>query len=221
MEERRKRAVFLDAMGTLVEMDPPWEHLRTAVPDEVDDERLVEAVKAEMRYYRAHAHEGRDPASLAELRERCAQVLSDQLGTGVRVDQLIDAVRFHPYPDVESALESMRRRDLALVVVSNWDCALPSVLEEIGLASHLDGVVSSAAAGARKPDPAIFEAALEIAGCEAEEAIHVGDTPEEDLLGARAASISALIIDRDLPSAADVDGAPRISELGEVLEHLR
>ena len=73
------RAVFLDALGTLVELEPPWVGLRERVPDEISDERLVAAVKAEMAYYREHAHEGRDPDSLADLRERCAELISREL----------------------------------------------------------------------------------------------------------------------------------------------
>ena len=68
---------------------------------------------------------------------------------------------------------------------------------------ELDGVVTSAAVGARKPDPAMFEAALEIAGCSADEALHVGDTPAEDVAGAQAAGIRALLIDRD--GGGDID----------------
>ena len=86
------RAVFIDALGTLVEMEPPWRHLRSVVPAEVDDERLVRAVRMEMAYYKEHAHEGRDPDSLAELRERCARILSDELGVEVSVQELVDAV---------------------------------------------------------------------------------------------------------------------------------
>jgi putative hydrolase of the HAD superfamily len=73
--------------------------------------------------------------------------------------------------------------------------------------------VSSAVAGARKPDPAIFEPALELAGCAPEEALHVGDTREEDVAGARAAGIRPLLIDR---GGADGD----ISSLKEIREHL-
>jgi putative hydrolase of the HAD superfamily len=207
------RAVLLDALGTLVELKPPWLYLRQRVPPEVDDERLAAAVRAEMDYYHEHAHEGRDPASLAELRRRCAEVLSGELGTTVTVEQLVEAVRFNAYPDAETALGRLRDRGLRLVVISNWDCSLSTVLELCGIAGLIDGAVSSAEAGARKPDPAIFAAALELASCEASEALHVGDTPEEDLDGARAAGIRALLIDRD-GSAGD------ISSLVEIEEHL-
>ena len=81
------RAVFLDALGTLVELEPPWVALREWIPAEVSDERLVAAVRVEMGYYREHAHEGRDADSLADLRERSARVLSRELELDVSADQ--------------------------------------------------------------------------------------------------------------------------------------
>jgi putative hydrolase of the HAD superfamily len=209
----RTKAVFLDALGTLVELEPPWVFLRQRVSPEVSDERLVAAVRAEMAYYKEHAHEGRDEESLAELRERCAVVLSDELGVDVSVEDLISAVRFGVYDDVLPALGGLRRDGMRLLVVSNWDCSLGRVLARCGLADHLDGAVSSAEAGSRKPDPGIFATALELAGCEPSEALHVGDTSEEDVAGARAAGIPALLIDRD-------GGNGDISSLTEIEEHL-
>ena len=212
------RAVFLDALGTLIEMEPPWRYLRSIVPGEVDDERLVAAVRTEMGYYKAHAHEGHDPDSLAELRERCARVLSDELGVEVGVDQLVDAVKMHAYPDAEPALRSLRERGLGVAVVSNWDCSLGDVLARCGLDDLLDGAVSSAEAGARKPDAAIFAPALELVGCGPDEALHVGDTAEEDVEGARAAGIPVLLLDRE--GGGDGDGAPTIASLTEIVDHL-
>ena len=92
------RAVFLDALGTLVELEPPWASLRDRVPEEVSDDRLIAALRAEMAYYREHAHEGRDEASLAELRERCAAIVSERLGLEISVDELVDEICFFAYP---------------------------------------------------------------------------------------------------------------------------
>ncbi len=207
------RAVFLDALGTLVELEPPWISLRDMVPAEVSDEQLVEALKAEMTYYKEHAHEGRDEASLAELRERCAALVSRKLGLDVGVDELVAAIRFSAYPDAIPALSGLRDRGLRLVVVSNWDCSLPRVLDGCGLGELLDGTITSAEAGARKPDPAIFERALDLAGCEPAEAVHVGDTAEDDVVGARAAGIRPLLIGRN---GSDGD----IASLEEIDQHL-
>jgi putative hydrolase of the HAD superfamily len=189
------RAVLLDALGTLIELEPPWARLAEHLELEMD-ERVVRAFRAEMAYYREHAHEGRDPESLAELRARCAGVLSRELGREVTVKQLMRAIRFRPYPEAEDVLGTLHGRGLRLVCVSNWDSSLPEVLARCGLASFLDGVVTSAGARARKPDPAIFAIALEVAGCRAAEALHVGDTAHEDVAGARAAGVRALLLDR-------------------------
>ncbi len=207
------RAVFLDALGTLVELEPPWLLLRKRISGDISDDRLVAAVEVEMDYYREHAHEGRDVASLADLRDRCAELISNELGVPITVGDLVDSVRFDPFADAEPALRDLRARGLTLVVVSNWDISLHGVLEGCGLAPLLDGAISSAEAGSRKPDPGIFATALELAGCEATEALHIGDTEEEDCAGARAAGIRALLIDRE-------DGAGDISSLAQIEEHL-
>jgi putative hydrolase of the HAD superfamily len=206
------KAVFLDALGTMVELEPPWVGLRAALGDGIPDDRLVGAVRAEMAYYKAHSDEGRDAESLADLRLRCAELLSRELGTEVSTETLVDSIRFSAYPDAAPALQRLREAGMTLVCVSNWDISLEQVLDRCGLAELLDGIVSSAAAGARKPDPAIFATALELAQCQAGEAIHVGDNAEEDVEGAAAAGIRVLLLDRD--------GGGDIASLEQVLERV-
>ena len=205
------RCVLLDALGTLVELEPPWPLLAADLGIE-PGERIERAMRAEMRYYRDHSHEGRDAESLADLRRRCAAIVSGELGRDVTPPQLMAAIQFRAFSDTQPALAELRRLGLRLVCVSNWDCALPGVLARCGLAGFLDGVVTSAVVGARKPDPAIFAAALEVAGCEPAEALHVGDTPAEDVDGARAAGIGALLIGRD--------GGGDIESLAAIRHHL-
>ena len=187
------RAVLLDALGTLLRLVPPAPALARALGvEERDAER---AFRAEVGYYLAHHLEGRDPESLNDLRGRCAAVFADALGLPFEeaAPALFDAIRFEAYPDVPDALELLRPR--RLVVCSNWDCSLPDVLAEAGI--EVDAVVTSAGAGAAKPDPRIFEAALAAAGCRADEAVHIGDSPENDGRGAEAAGIRAIVLRRD------------------------
>ncbi len=214
-DPRRLRTVTLDALGTMVELEPPWEHLAHALGVEADT-CLIRAVRAEMAYYRDHSHEGRDRESLNALRRRCAAVLSEALGQEVDVETMMSAIRFRAYPDALPALAHLHGLGLKLVCVSNWDCSLGEALERCGLAGALDGVVSSAEAGARKPDPAIFAPALALAGCTAGEALHVGDTAGEDVAGARAAGMKALLLDRsgggEIASLAEIAG--RVESMG-------
>lgn len=216
----RTRTVLLDALGTLVALEPPFEALAAALGGEVSVSRVECAMRAEMDYYRAHSHEGGDPASLAELRRRSAAVLSDELGREVDVETMMSAIRFRAYADAIPALAELRRGELRTVCVSNWDCTLPTVLAELELGELLDGVVVSALAGARKPNPEIFETALSIAGCEGDEAIHVGDSVAEDVEGALAAGIRALHLRRDEHGDEAPADVAAISSLLDIRDHL-
>ncbi|HEX6621666.1 MAG TPA: HAD-IA family hydrolase [Solirubrobacteraceae bacterium] len=203
-------AVLLDALGTLVELEAPWPHLarelaaRGAVVD-IEDARA--AMLAEMAYYRAHHDEARDRAGLKDLRRRCAGVVQESLGTSLPPaaveEALLAAIRFRAYPEVPAALERLRARGARLAVVSNWDVSLHDVLERTGLRGLVDAVVISAELGIAKPDPAIFRAALERLGATAAEAMHVGDSVEADVAGARAAGLEAVLVVRDGAQAPD------------------
>lgn len=215
------RALLLDALGTLVELEPPAPHVAREL--QIPEPDAEKAIAAEMVFYRAHLNEGRDAERLAALRRRCAEVLADALPAAVRpadVDELLavllDSLRFRAFPDVPQTLQAARARGLRLVVVSNWDCSLPDVLTRIGLAPLLDGVVASAVAGARKPEPAIFERALSAAGVASSEAIHVGDSVEDDVEGARGAGIKPVLLRRD--GSAGPAGVTTIHSLAQLME---
>ena len=207
------RAGLVDALGTMVRLLPPWERIDPAAIEGLAAERVESAFRAEMAYYGAHAEQGRDAATLAALRSDCAALLSAGLGRPIDVATMMGAIAFEAYPDAVPALRSWRERGLRVCCVSNWDYELGDVLERIGLAGELDGIVTSAAAGVRKPDPAIFELGLRIAGCQAAEAFHVGDG-DEDVEGARAAGIDAIRIDRGGGSDGNVSSLAEIAGRG-------
>jgi putative hydrolase of the HAD superfamily len=102
-------------------------------------------------------------------------------------------------------------------VASNWDCSLPEWLAEAGLEDLLDGAVSSAAAGAAKPDPAVFRTALALAGAGPEEAVHVGDSLENDVAGARAAGIRAILLERAGEAPAGIPSVRTLAEVSSLL----
>ena len=217
--------VFLDALGTLVWLEPPAPRLRRLLAEQghdVTEERAAAAFAAEISYYLDHHLEGSDPAALDELRDRCARIVADVLDlpaldhAGAR-RAMLGALSFEPYPEVAGVLRDLRIRGHALVVVSNWDCSLPGWLEGAGLRDLLDDVVSSAAVGAAKPDPAIFAAALERAGTRPEDAVHVGDSLEKDVAGARAAGIRPVLVCRDGGPPSVVEAIGRLSELPSLL----
>jgi putative hydrolase of the HAD superfamily len=190
------RAVLLDGMGTLLRLVPPTPALARALG--VDEATAESAFRAEVAYYVVHHLEGSDPSSLGDLRRRCAAVLAEAAGTDPAraLDALMGSLRFEPWEDAAPALAQLRAAGLRLVVVSNWDCSLPEVLDGIGLGPLVDAVVMSAVVGAAKPDARIFQAALELAGCAPGEAVHVGDSPEDDQMGAIGAGLRGLLLDR-------------------------
>lgn len=222
------RAVLLDGMGTLVRLEDPVAPLRAALRArcgiEVGADEARAALRAEIAYYRAHHLDGRDPASLAELRGRCARVLAEALpapAADVPLDAmtaaLLSALRFAVYPDAPPMLRRLRAAGLRLVVVSNWDSGLHDVLRETGLATQLDGIVTSAEVGAAKPDPAVFVRGLALAGVPAEAALHCGDVADEDVRGARAAGVRPLLLVRE---GAPPTGVETISSLTQLAARL-
>jgi putative hydrolase of the HAD superfamily len=216
-------AILLDALGTLVRLEPPAPRLREVLRGrglEVGAEACERAFAAEIAYYVEHHTEGRDRSTLAELRNRCAAVLQEALAVPELAPAdaraaMLESLSFEPFPDAAPALRELRERGLALVVVSNWDCSLREVLARAGLAPLVDGVVTSAEVGTRKPDPALFGVALQVAGADPAEALHVGDSPGNDVAGARAAGIRAVLLDRDGRDDAP-PGVQAIDRLGDL-----
>ena len=216
------RAILLDALGTLVRLEPPAPRLRRALRErlglEVGEATCKRAVAAEIAYYRAHLDRGRDAASLAALRRDAAAVMGAQLPEAARdagldalTDVLLAALEFTPYPDVVPALRALRSGGARLVVVSNWDVSLHEVLARTGLAGLVDGAVASAELGVAKPEPAIFARALELAGgAEPAASLHVGDSPEADVAGALAAGITPILIARDGPPPPALPAGVRV-----------
>jgi putative hydrolase of the HAD superfamily len=221
------RAVLLDAMGTLVELEPPAPRLRAELREraglDLTEAQAQAAILEEIAFYRVHHREGRDRASLFELRQECAQALRSVLPDAGRnlplptvVKALMAALRFRPYPDAPAALECLRSAGLRRVVVSNWDVSLHAVLVRTGLARLLSGAITSAELGASKPSPAVFRHALTIAGVPAGDAVMVGNSVAEDVEGARAAGVAPVLLARDGTQPGDLDGVPVIRSLHEL-----
>ena len=214
-------AILLDALGTLVELEPPVEPLRRELRErcglEVSEAQARAALRAEIAFYRAHHDEASDRARLEDLRRRATLALREALVTSSEGDPLavaggrnigslplapltealLAALRFRPFEEVPEVLRAARGRGVRLIVVSNWDVSLHDVLERTRLRPLLDAVVTSAEFGAAKPDPSIFRHALALAGATPAEAVHAGDDVEADVEGARAAGIAAVLVARD------------------------
>jgi putative hydrolase of the HAD superfamily len=204
------RVVTLDALGTLVALEPPAPLLVAELRARgvaIDERQAAVALAQEIAYYRAHHDSAADVASLALLRARCAEVLGaalrragaelGELAPGGLRDALLASLRFTPYDEVADALAALRAAGHRLVVVSNWDVSLHEMLRATGLDALVDGAISSAEAGARKPAAAIFRRALALAGDgDGDGALHAGDSLELDVHGALRAGMRAVLVAR-------------------------
>lgn len=121
------------------------------------------------------------------------------------------------FRDVGPTLRRLRARGCRLAVVSNWEPSLPIALDKLGLGKYFDTIVASAAEGVWKPDPRLFEIALDRLGIPAAEALSVGDSIERDINPAKSAGLHAVLLDR---FDAHPDYVPRVTTLVDLLETL-
>jgi HAD superfamily hydrolase (TIGR01509 family) len=187
-------AVTLDAYGTLLTLRDPVGSLGRLLPDRSPTE-IEHAFSKEASYYIPRSFLGRDEASLARLYVECTAVFNEAIGAELTTEQYVGALEYEQVPRAFEAVERLRRLGLAIAVVANWDCTLPKRLPTDWT------VVTSAEAGAPKPDPEPFRLAHDRLGVAPARALHVGDSPADEE-GARAAGLHFL----PAPVASIVEG---------------
>jgi HAD superfamily hydrolase (TIGR01549 family) len=102
----------------------------------------------------------------------------------------------YDFPDVMPALDAMTAAGIRLCVISNFVWGAPELIHDLELAQHFEKLVISARVGFQKPNPGIFQHALEQMNVAPERAMHVGDSYRADVLGARRLGIRAALIAR-------------------------
>jgi HAD superfamily hydrolase (TIGR01509 family) len=122
-------------------------------------------------------------------------------------DRVVDPASWTAYPDTAAVLTSLKRQGLRIAVVSNIAFDVRPAFATLGVFDDVDEYVLSYEVGAIKPNPEIFETALERLGVAAEDALMVGDSEEADG-GARAAGCAFALVD-PLPTDARPDGLVR------------
>lgn len=110
---------------------------------------------------------------------------------------------FSLYEDALPVLDELRRHALKIGLISNGQRDLDEFATHHGL--EVDAIVGSRSHGRVKPHPSIFVAALQALDVSPDEVAMVGDSYEDDIEGARALGIRAILLDRDgkLPDAVD------------------
>lgn len=133
-----------------------------------------------------------------------------------RIDNLWEEVP----PDVVPALERFRALGLTLVVVSNANGRLCHLFDRLGLSRHFDVMLDSHEWNVEKPDPRLFQIALEQARAEAHRTAHVGDLFHIDVMGARRAGLREGILLDSAGLYPHVD-CRRIRALDELVDVIR
>lgn len=122
------------------------------------------------------------------------------------------------YPEVLNTLTTLRSLGFRLVVISNWDRRLLRTLKDLRLDGFFEKIYISTLIGYAKPHSGAFQHVVEDLKISPQEILHVGDTPDEDILGAQQANIRAVCIDRRGINRSIPDEIPVISSLNELLK---
>ncbi len=212
LRARPVRAITLDVNGTLIH--PPrlfdiYSEVLAKHGIEVDPMELESVVRLVWQELECSVRFGEDrfaahPEGARGWWGRFADRVCEHLGVerpsrfakSELYDRFARAEAWEIYPEVSQVLNQLAARGVRLAVVSNWDERLPELLEDLGLAAGFEAIVYSAAVGAEKPHPAIFQRALDLLGEPPPLALHVGDRRREDVEGAQALGMRALHLDR-------------------------
>ncbi len=206
------RAVFFDVGNTLVYPYPSVSEVCHELLSRAGHERDLGLIDSYMplvdEYYEDRYREDdtfwTDREETSKVWIGMYSLLCRKLGIEDMAEELARAVydefgfphRWRTYEDVAPALTRLRSQGLRVGIISNWDDRLVCLLDGLGVSHLLDTVISSADVGLHKPDPRIFELACERLQVEPHEAMHVGDHHYADVLGADAAGMVPVLIDR-------------------------
>ena len=122
---------------------------------------------------------------------------------------------FELYEDAIPTLTLLRRQELKIGLVSNTSRDLDAFIRHFAL--DVDAWVSSGSHGKVKPSPTIFRAALDLLEVEPREAVMVGDSPADDVDGARALGMRAFLLDREGRFPDRDDRLPDLASLPDAL----
>ena len=231
------KAIFFDWFNTLAHFEPPRHQLYRQAFREFGIELPPEKVRrsillADQYYFEENAKSPvaeRSPEEQAEVYIHYPKAILTEAGAKApselplkilkRVREQFKGIAFALFDDVLSTVKTLKQRNLILGLLTNLAKDMDPICRKLGLEPYLDFVVTSQEAGADKPNSPIFLAALDKAGVNASDAVHVGDQYKLDVIGARGVGINPILIDR-YDIYPEVNDCPRIHNLTEVAQYL-
>lgn len=202
------KAVFFDRDGTIVHGDPEWTAFRNRSLKEWSGKEFDNSYDYFMKIFN-RVEEGDFPFApyhtveeeLDFFRQWYLFVFDDMGITEKRferADMLVEKLWYlkkHPYPETVEVLEYFKNKGYKLGVISDSAPSLEMTLIDCGLHKYFTSFTASSLVGAEKPDPIIFNAALNAQGVTAEESLYVDDyRPEAE--GARKLGFTSFLLDR-------------------------
>jgi putative hydrolase of the HAD superfamily len=130
--------------------------------------------------------------------------------------------RLHLYPHVRDVLDTLRERCPLAVVTDAQRAYARAELHKVGLLDYFDPIVISGDHGYRKPDPRLFQLALDALGVAAEDTLYVGNDMYRDIFGAREIGMRTVMVDTDQGTKIHPDCEPdyTITDFRELLDVL-
>ncbi len=213
------KAIFFDAVGTLLYLPKSvgyhYAHAGRTVGLSLDSRALDAAFqrvwqKMPPRPATKLPRENDDKGWWRELAYRVMEEVAPQTNDldrdaffEVAYEHFAEAGVWELYAEVEEVLEQLQTR-FQLAVISNFDGRLRMILEQLGLSRFFRAIIISSEVGADKPDSFIFKRALDLAGVDATQALHVGDDPVHDWQGAAAAGLQVFELKRPQVTLRDL-----------------
>ncbi len=212
MSNRSIKVVFFDAAGTLFTVNGSVGEIYARLAQKHAKEVAVHDLEAGFRRCFAvappMAFPGASPTEIPTLEKKwwktVVQDVFAPLGSFPAFDAYFDelfmffaqAEAWQLYPETVEALGKLQSQGVVLGVISNFDSRLFGLLDGLGITQFFNPIVISTRAGVAKPAAAIFLRALAQHGLAPEHALHVGDSYEMDIEGARGAGLTPVLIDR-------------------------
>ena len=229
------KAVFFDFYNTLAYFWPPVQEIQASACREVglsvEKEGILRGYSVADELFSRENHDRPLYLRTEEERNRFFSHYEQLILRGAGLDvsaALAESVwlvcatvpkSFALFGDVAPTLAKLKEMGLATGVLSNLQEDLAPIVAELGLAPHLDVLVTSKEVGAEKPDPRMFDAALQKVGVLPGEAVHVGDQYHSDVRGAEAVGMNAVLLDRGgwHPDKTDCPRVTSLTELADLL----
>jgi putative hydrolase of the HAD superfamily len=221
------QAILFDLGWTLIYPSPTRQEVIIDTLDsygyQLTHENFRKGSQVADKYYQSYRWDFRTTEALKGFWITYYRILLENLEEAIKDDELVflieknvrSKVQYYSYSDTIPLLTTIKQKGWTLGMVSNWSQNLHKICKTLGLEAFFDVIVVSDIVGWHKPQPQIFELALEKLKIRPNTTLYVGDDYIADILGAQSVGIIPIHIDRK--DSCPYDECIHISSLGELI----